>query len=178
MTLHCCTSLSTSDFNDVIQAAHICCGDSIRTMKGRKCHNSGLWGLCSCFRFFSAFDTLQSVAAYRERRPISACVRVRLFLLCPLFPTLWTVAHWLLCLWDSPGKNAGVGCHLLLQGIFPTQGLNLCLLKLLHCRRILNHWAINPLVILLDSFPPTISLGFSFLMYKKGNNKRNSCMGL
>ena len=93
MTLHCCTSLSTSDFNDVIQAAHICCGDSIRTMKGRKCHNSGLWGLCSCFRFFSAFDTLQSVAAYRERRPISACVRVRLFLLCPLFPTLWTVAH-------------------------------------------------------------------------------------
>ena len=27
--------------------------------------------------------------------------------------------------WDSPGKNTGVGCHLLLQGIFPTQGLNL-----------------------------------------------------
>ena len=24
--------------------------------------------------------------------------------------------------WDSPGKNTGVGCHLLLQGIFPTQG--------------------------------------------------------
>ena len=24
--------------------------------------------------------------------------------------------------WDSPGKNAGVGCHFLLQGIFPTQG--------------------------------------------------------
>ena len=27
----------------------------------------------------------------------------------------------LLCPWDSPGKNPGVGCHLLLQGIFPTQ---------------------------------------------------------
>ena len=25
---------------------------------------------------------------------------------------------------SSPGKNAGVGCHVLLQGIFPTQGLN------------------------------------------------------
>ena len=25
---------------------------------------------------------------------------------------------------DSPGKNTGVGCHVLLQGIFPTQGLN------------------------------------------------------
>ena len=38
----------------------------------------------------------------------------------------------LLCPWDSPGKNAGVGCHALLQRIFPTQGLNLCLLRLLH----------------------------------------------
>ena len=35
---------------------------------------------------------------------------------------------------DSPGKNTGVGCHALLQGIFPTQGSNL---RLLHCRRIL-----------------------------------------
>ena len=34
----------------------------------------------------------------------------------------------LLCPWDSPGKNTGVGCHALLQGIFPTQGLNPCLL--------------------------------------------------
>ena len=30
----------------------------------------------------------------------------------------------LLCPWDCPGKNTGVGCHALLQGIFPTQGLN------------------------------------------------------
>ena len=40
---------------------------------------------------------------------------------------------------DSPGRNAGVGCHALLQGIFPTQGSNP---GLLHCRRILyrlNH---------------------------------------
>ena len=47
----------------------------------------------------------------------------------------------LLCLWDSPGKNTGVGCHALLQGIFLTQGSNLPLLKLLHCRRILYRWA-------------------------------------
>ena len=26
--------------------------------------------------------------------------------------------------WDSPDKNTGVGCHFLLQGIFPTQGSN------------------------------------------------------
>ena len=29
----------------------------------------------------------------------------------------------LLCPWDFPGKNTGVGCHCLLQGIFPTQGI-------------------------------------------------------
>ena len=32
-----------------------------------------------------------------------------------------------------------MGCHLLLQGIFPTQGLNLGLLWLLQCRQILYH---------------------------------------
>ena len=36
--------------------------------------------------------------------------------------------------WDSPGKNTGVGCHCLLQGIFPTQGSNP---GLLHCRQTL-----------------------------------------
>ena len=30
----------------------------------------------------------------------------------------------LLCPWDFPGKNTEVGCHFLLQGIFPTQGSN------------------------------------------------------
>ena len=38
----------------------------------------------------------------------------------------------LLCPWDSPGKNTGVGCRALLQGIFVTQGWNLSLLCLLH----------------------------------------------
>ena len=33
---------------------------------------------------------------------------------------------------DSAGKNTGMGCHALLQGIFPTQGLNPSLLHLLH----------------------------------------------
>ena len=30
----------------------------------------------------------------------------------------------LLCPWDFPGKNTGVGCHFLFQGIFPTHKLN------------------------------------------------------
>jgi len=51
------------------------------------------------------------------------------------FATPWTVACQALCPWDLPGKNTGVGCHFLLQGIFPTQGSNL---HLLHCRQSVN----------------------------------------
>ena len=58
----------------------------------------------------------------------------------------------LLCPWDFPGGNTGVGCHFLLQGIFPTQRLNP---SLLHCRQIvyqlshqgsprLQQWAAYP----------------------------------
>ena len=36
--------------------------------------------------------------------------------------------------WDSPGKNTGVGCHFLLQGVFPTQGSNS---GLPHCSQML-----------------------------------------
>ena len=41
---------------------------------------------------------------------------------------------------DSPGKNTGVGCHSLLQGIFPTQGLNpgLSIVRGLHIKSILK----------------------------------------
>ena len=42
----------------------------------------------------------------------------------------------LLCPWSFPGKSTGVGCHFLLQGIFPTQGLNP---GLPHCRQTLYH---------------------------------------
>ena len=42
---------------------------------------------------------------------------------------------------DSPGKITGVSCHAFLQGVFPIQGSNPCLLCLLRCRRILYHRA-------------------------------------
>ena len=49
--------------------------------------------------------------------------------------TPWTAAPQApLSIGESPGKNTGVGCHALLQGIFLTQGLNT---SLLHCRWIL-----------------------------------------
>ena len=55
-----------------------------------------------------------------------------------LFATLWTGALQVPLSMDSPGKNTGVGSHFLLQGIFPTRGLYLCLLL---GGRILYHWA-------------------------------------
>ena len=64
-------------------------------------------------------------------------------------PPPWTVAHQALLSMDFPGKNTGVGCHCLLQGIFPTQGSNPSLLFLLHCRRILHCWAIRKAPVLL-----------------------------
>ena len=44
------------------------------------------------------------------------------------FAAPWTV----LCPWDFPGYSTGMGCHFLLQGIFPTQGSSPSLLHLLH----------------------------------------------
>ena len=43
----------------------------------------------------------------------------------------WTPTR-ILWKWDFPGKNTGMGCHFLLQGIIPTQGMNPHLLHLLH----------------------------------------------
>jgi len=50
--------------------------------------------------------------------------------LCP------TLCNPVVCPWDSPGKNTGMDCHSLLQGIFLIQGLNP---GLLHCRKMLYH---------------------------------------
>ena len=50
----------------------------------------------------------------------------------PLFVMPWTVAHQAPPPMGFPGKKTGVGCHFLLQGIFPTQGWNPRLLRFLH----------------------------------------------
>ena len=57
-----------------------------------------------------------------------------------LFATPWLYPTRSLCPWHFPDENTGVGCHCLHQGIFPTQGLNLCLL----------HWQLDS----LPSEPP------------------------
>ena len=78
-----------------------------------------------------------------------------------LLVTPWSVACQapfsmgsLLCPWDSPGKNTGVGCHFLFRGIFPTQRLNP---GLLYCRQtlyLLSHQR-------RDRLPTPVFLSFS-----------------
>ena len=58
---------------------------------------------------------------------VHACsVMSNSLLLHGLYPTSF------LCPWNFSGKNTGVGCHFLCQGLFLTQGLNLYLLCLQH----------------------------------------------
>ena len=64
-------------------------------------------------------------------------VKVLVTQLCLTLCDPWAVAASFLCPWNSPGKNIGLGCHFLLQGIFPTQGLKL---GFLHCR-FFTTWA-------------------------------------
>ena len=57
-------------------------------------------------------------------------VKMKVAQSCPALCDPWTTYS----PWNSPGHNTGVGSLSLLQGIFPTQGLNP---GLLHCRQIL-----------------------------------------
>ena len=66
------------------------------------------------------------------------CCLVTMSCLTLLWPPR-TVACHAPCPWDSPGKNTGVGCHFLLQGIFPTQESNACLLHWQTGSLPLNH---------------------------------------
>ena len=71
------------------------------------------------------------------------CISYLLYCCCCLVAKWCSTLLWpnglqptrLLCPWDFPGKNTGVGCHFLLKGIFLTQGLNPHLL----------HWQVDSL---------------------------------
>ena len=76
-------------------------------------------------------DTLSHLLGILIGVGVLSCSRVRLFV------TPWTVARRPLCPWDCLSRNTGVSCHFLLQEIFLTQGLNLCLL----------HWQADSLLL-------------------------------
>ena len=83
-------------------------------------------------RFFTTAPPGNPSKSISESLNHSCHLRIRTI----TFPTLCDLVDCspLLCPWDSPGKNTGVGCHALLQGLLPTQGLNL---GLPHCRQTL-----------------------------------------
>ena len=76
-------------------------------------------------------------------------------LVAQLCPTLSEPAR-LLCPWNLPGKNTGVGCYFLLQGILLTQGLNSSLL----------HWQADSITLLVSTFflISDKDLGFYFMI--------------
>ena len=63
-----------------------------------------------------------------------------------LFATLWTATHQAPLPMGFPRQEYWSGLPFPSPGVFPTQGLNLCLLHLLHCRWILYCAATNKTV--------------------------------
>ena len=65
----------------------------------------------------------------------------------------------LLCPWNPPGKNTGVGCDFLFQGISPTQGLNPHLLHLLH-------WQVGSLLLMPLGSPQYLLIWLCWVLVK------------
>ena len=84
---------------------------------------------------FSNHTLISQQPSTTRQNPPTAKVKVLVAQLCLTLCHPIDLAR-LLCAWNSPRKNTGVGCHSLLQGIFPTQGSNL---GFLHCRQTLYH---------------------------------------
>ena len=70
-----------------------------------------------------------------------------------LFANAGTLVY--LCPWDYPGKNTRVGCHFLLQGIFPTQGSNPSLL----------HWQVDSSPLSYPGTKLSTLLYFGYVIY-------------
>ena len=107
----------------------------------------------------------------RYQQYLHNCVHVQLLIRVQLFAALWTVAPKILYPWNFSGKNTEMGCHFLLQGIFPTQELNPGLLHLLHWLSgsfLLNHLGNKSLHnwVILKYLTWSLALGkFSLVMW-------------
>ena len=62
---------------------------------------------------------------------------------------------------DFPGKNTGVGCHFLLQGIFPTQRSNP---GLLHCRQTV-YWLSHKVKVKVAQSCPTLCDTMDYIVH-------------
>ena len=90
------------------------------------------WGKNALWGHTKYFQHLRSHSAFQRFRPVTTmcCAMVSCSVMSDSsWPPMGSSVHG-----DPPGKNIGVGSHVLLQEIFPTQGSNL---GLPHCRQIL-----------------------------------------
>ena len=88
---------------------HPVCGDKMLTSQGG-------WGV-GVGEEFTSQGLKRPGSGLRPASPFNCCAKSLqscLTLCNPVEPSRP------LCPWDSPGKKTGVGCHVLLQGIFPT----------------------------------------------------------
>ena len=91
--------------------------------------------------YYFDFSPVVSLSGYNVCVCVCVCVCTRVHMhVCMQACSVVSDSLWhhrllparLLCPWTSPGKNTGVGCHFLLQGVFLTLGSNPDLLPLLH----------------------------------------------
>ena len=111
------------------------------------------------------------------------CVCVCVCVCCHLsrvqfFVTLRTIAHQAPLSINSPGKNTGVDCHALRQGIFPTQGSNP---GLPHYRQILYHLSHQESPRILEWVAYAFSRGiplFWACSWRAASSQACPCLGL
>ena len=80
-------------------------------VKEREAWHAAVHGVAKSWTWLSDWTTGHFQFAFERSESVSCSV------------VSWTVAR-LLCPWNTPGKRTGVGCHTLIQGIFPTQVMN------------------------------------------------------
>ena len=107
--------------------------------------------ICSFQCWVCSYTIIQDLKNKKKKTLLSVCFNSELYLFDSVetLPTLLAcVLNCFHCIWlfvtpgavihqalrNSPGKNAGMGYHALLQGIFPTQRSKPCLLCILHCQ--------------------------------------------
>ena len=110
---------------------------SIYTLIWKKAHKFKLKALHECKAMNApppcAPSLLPSSSQMMLNEHVSS-LRVLVTQSCPSLATPWTIAHQAPLSLGSSRQGTRVGCHFLLQGIFPTQGLNP---GLPHCKQIL-----------------------------------------
>ena len=107
----------------------------------------------------------KAIQYFRNQRPCTMTLKEsksEVAQSCPTLRSRGLQSARLLCPWDFPDKYTRVGYHLLLQGIFPTHGLNP---GLLHCRQILYHLS-------HQGSPMTLKV-----LFKQGDMNQNCIIG-